>query len=194
MKSIHVTAFVLTLGAASCAHAPQPYTFTAQRAPDDIDVVVRTLEANGLVPASIERASGTVTTRWFDTGYRFREIDDFRDSDYETNIYLRYHVTLLRDGDKDTVMLHADVQRCSPDDSYVIPAGVVGSCQPMSIVFPTQQKQVDALGDRLRLALASRRAVRTALRGPQDGAGQDPLPALGTTRVVSSSDAPPPLR
>ena len=82
MKPIQATALMFTLGAVACGHAPTPYSFTATQAANDIDVVVRTLQANGLKPAQIDRQLGTVTTLWFDTGYQFRESDEFRDGAY----------------------------------------------------------------------------------------------------------------
>ena len=154
MKPIQATALMFTLGAVACGHAPTPYSFTATQAANDIDVVVRTLQANGLKPAQIDRQLGTVTTLWFDTGYQFRESDEFHNLDYFTDIFLRYRVSIQHEGGKDTVVLDTDVQLCSPTDSYVTIAGVNGSCQPMKILFPTQQKQVEELGNKLRLALA----------------------------------------
>jgi hypothetical protein len=137
----------------ACAHSPKPYAFTAAQTGDDVDIVVRTLAATGLKPAQIDRQRGTVTTQWFDTGYRFREIDDFRELDYDTDIFLRYRIAIQRAGAQETVVLETDVQRCSPTDSYVTNAGVTGSCQPMAFVFPTQQRQLEALGEKLRLEL-----------------------------------------
>jgi hypothetical protein len=40
------------------------------------------------------------------------------------------------------------------ETSVITSRGVDGSCLPMSVVFPTQQKQVDDLGSKLKLALA----------------------------------------
>ncbi len=148
----------LTLGLGACAHAPQPYSFTAAQTPNDLDVLARTLESNGYKLASVDRAQSTITTYWFDTGYHFREVDSFadRDRDLSTDIFLRYRVTIQRNGNQDNVVVATDVQRCSPQDSYVTAAGVTGTCQPLDKVFPSQQDQANALGDKLRQALASR--------------------------------------
>lgn len=161
MKAIAAAIGIVTLGAVGCAHGPEPYRFTAKPLANDLDVVVQTIKQSGLEPARIDRANDTVTTLWFDTGYRFREIDDFRNVDYPTDVYLRYRVSIERQGGEENVVLHPDVQRCAPTDSYVTAAGVVGSCQPMDRLFPAQQRQVDELGNRLRAALA--------------GAGTEPL-------------------
>jgi hypothetical protein len=156
MKTLYTTALVLSLGAAACAHAPEPYHFTATPAPNDLDVIARTLEANGQKIAQLDRALGTITTYWFDTGYRFRDADDFanHDRDLYTDIFLRYHVSVRHDGGQDTVVVATDVQRCSPLDAYVTATGVSGTCQPLDKVFPSQQQQVNALGEKLRQALA----------------------------------------
>jgi hypothetical protein len=153
MKPIPATVLILTLGTAACAHGPKPYSFTGDHAANDIDVVVRTLEANGLKPAQIDRRSETITTQWFDTGYRFRGSDDFHNFDYYTDVFLRYRVRIQRVAGTDRVVLDTDVQRCSPIDSYVTDSGVNGSCQPMKILFPSQQQLADELGEKLRLAL-----------------------------------------
>ena len=155
MKPIQATALILTLGAAACAHAPKPYSFTATQAANDVDVVVRTLQANGLKPSQIDRRAGTITTQWFDTGYQFRESDEFHNLDFSTDIFLRYRVSIQRADGKDTIVLDTDVQRCSPTDSYATNDGVNGYCQPMKVLFPTQQRQVEELADKLRVALGS---------------------------------------
>jgi len=141
------------LGIAACAHAPQPYVFSSEQGGGDIDVVVKTLRDNGLVPARIDRKLGTVTTYWFDTGYHFRESDILETIQYPTNVYLRYRIGLSRDNGKETVVVDTDVQRCAPLDSNITSTGVTGTCYPMTVLFPTQQKQADALGEKLREAL-----------------------------------------
>lgn len=154
MKSIHAAVLALACGTVACAHAPKPYTFTANQAGNDIDVVVQTLTASGLQPASIDRQHGAITTQWFDTGYRFRE-NDIASSVYEyTDIFLRHRISIQRANGKATVVLDTDVQRCSPTDSLVTATGVEGTCMPLAVLFPSQQKQIDKLGEKLRLALA----------------------------------------
>ncbi len=143
----------LALGIAACAHQPKPYVFDSEQATNDIDIVVKTLRESGLQPAQIDSVRGSVITYWFDTGYRFRESDILEPIQYPTNIFLRYRVGLRRDREKETIVLDTDVQRCAPLDSTITRDGVSGSCYPMTVLFPTQQRQVDALGERLRQAL-----------------------------------------
>jgi hypothetical protein len=156
MKANHVSPILLSTGLAvglvACAHSPQPYSFAANDN-GNVDLVVRTLQSNGLRPAEIDRKQGTVTTYWFDTGYRFRETDILNPIQYPTNIFLRYRVSLKHDHGKSTVVLDTEVQRCAPLDATVTASGVQGSCEPMNGLFPAQQKQVDALGEKLREAL-----------------------------------------
>jgi hypothetical protein len=154
MKSIHWLAVILALGGSACAHDPAPYQFSIGQTKNPIDVMVRTLAANGLKAEVVDRAGGDIVTRWFDTGYRFREIDDFRPETYYTDIFLRYHVHLATVNGQQQVTLSADVQRCAPTDSIITSRGVEGSCQALSKIFPTQQKQEDELGAKLKLALA----------------------------------------
>jgi hypothetical protein len=157
MRFTYPAALAIALVGSACAHAPKPYTFTLEQPRDAVDVVVRTLAANGLKPAGVDRAKGTITTRWTDTGYRFRDIGDIDNGphvEYDTNVFLRYKVSLAGTNGQQTVTLDTDVQRCSPTDSVITDTGVSGSCLPMTIVFPTQQKQVEELGSKLKLALA----------------------------------------
>jgi len=157
MKRIHFLALALSLAGVSCAHEPKPYTFTLEQPRPPVEVVVQTLAANGFKDVAVDSSKGTVTTRWFDTGYRFREIGDVDNGphrEYYTDVFLRYRVSLLNENGHGKVTLETDVQRCSPTDSVVTAHGVDGSCLPMSVVFPTQQRQVDDLGSKLKLALA----------------------------------------
>jgi hypothetical protein len=173
MKPVHALVLVLASSLAACAHAPRNYSFNAAGSADDIDVIVKTLKQNGLQPAHVDRQAGTVLTQWFDTGYRFREIDDFTQIHYYTDVFLRYRVAVARSEGKESVVLTPEVQRCAPIDSRVTNDGVVGSCMPMTILFPTQQEQVDALGDKLKVAVG----------------GGGPLPGSGETTFLSSNHA-----
>jgi hypothetical protein len=164
MKTAYASSLLLSVGLAACAHAPEPYTFAAHQTGNDVDVVVRTLQSNGLKAADIDRKQGTVTTYWFDTGYHFRETDILNPVQYPTNIFLRYRVSLKQQNGKETVILDTDAQRCAPLDVTVTASGITGSCEPMTTVFPAQQKQVEALGEKLREALRGT-AEPTAARG-----------------------------
>jgi hypothetical protein len=157
MKRIHPMAIVVALTGVACAHSPKPYTFTLEQPRNPVNVVVQTLAANGFKEVAVDPAKNTVTTRWFDTGYRFREISEIDNGpyrEYYTDVFLRYRISLMNQNGKETVVLETDVQRCAPTDSIITSRGVDGSCLPMSVVFPTQQKQVDDLGSKLKLALA----------------------------------------
>jgi hypothetical protein len=157
MKRIYPIAILVALTGVACAHSPKPYTFTLEQPSPPLDAVVKTLAANGFKQVAVDAAKSTITTRWFDTGYRFREISDVDNGpkrEYYTDIFLRYRISLLNENGHEKVTLETDVQRCSPTDSVITSQGVSGSCLPMTIVFPTQQKEVDDLGSKLKLALA----------------------------------------
>jgi hypothetical protein len=113
-------------------------------------------QANRARSGDIPDAIGIVARSpyWFDTGYHFRETDVLDPIQYPTNIFLRYRVSLKQENGKTTVVLDTDVQRCAPLDATVTASGVRGSCEPMTGIFPAQQKQVDALGEKLKEALA----------------------------------------
>ena len=157
MKRIYPVTIAVALAGVACAHTPKPYTFTYEQPRDAVDVVVKTLAANGFKDVAVDPAKNTVLTRWFDTGYRFREVNEIDNGpyrEYYTDVFLRYKISLMNKNGQRTVVLETDVQRCAPTDSVVTSRGVDGTCLPMSVVFPTQQKQVDDLGHKLRQALA----------------------------------------
>jgi len=159
MKIPPLMFLVLGLAETACAHAPQAYSFTIDRPQGDLDTVARILTQNGLAPTSVDRQGGIITTRWVDTGYRFREsneIDDGPYREYETNVFLRYRVSIQGTNGKDIIVLETDVQRCSAIDSVITAEGVSGTCRPMSVLFPAQQEQTAQLGEKLRLGLAAK--------------------------------------
>lgn len=152
-----ITSLALTLAGVGCAHQPRPYSFTVGERKEAIDVVVKTLASNGLSNVDVDRSNGIVTTRWFDTGYRFREISEVDNGplrEYPTNVFLRYRVSVGQQAGQQTVTLQTDAQRCSPVDAIVTSKGVEGSCVPMSVLMPSHQKEADELGAKLRAALS----------------------------------------
>jgi hypothetical protein len=157
MKRIYPIAIAVALTGVACAHSPKPYTFTLEQPRAPVDVVVQTLAANGFKEVVVDSAKNTVTTRWFDTGYRYRatnEINNGPTRRYYTDVFLRYKISLTNENGHEKVILETDVQRCAPTDAVVTSKGVDGTCLPMTVVFPTQQKDIDDLGSKLKLALA----------------------------------------
>jgi hypothetical protein len=156
MTRIYVLITALALGGVACAHQPRSYSFAVNQPKEAIDVLVKTLASNGLSKVDVDRDKGTVTTRWFDTGYKFRELsetDDGPNREYSTDVFLRYRISVGQQAGRQTVTLQTDVQRCSPLDAVITPTGVEGSCVPMSVLLPSHQKQSDALGAKLQSAL-----------------------------------------
>jgi hypothetical protein len=156
MKPIYPFAIALVLAGSACAHRPQSDSFTVAQSRNAVDVLLQTLAANGLKAVTVDRAHGTITTQWFDAGYRFRATNAINDGPtrkYDTDIFLRYRVSLVSQNGQQTVRLDTDVQRCSPSDSVITSKGVVGTCLPLGVLFPTQQKQADELGTKLKVAL-----------------------------------------
>ena len=92
-RTICTTSLMVAL--CGCAHAPQSYTFTASGPHDGaMNAVAATLKKQGIEPGVIDYRAGTITSRWFDTGYRFREIDDNRPLNFYTDIFLRHHISV----------------------------------------------------------------------------------------------------
>jgi hypothetical protein len=157
MKRIHTIAIAVALSSVACAHSPEPYSFTLEQPRNALNVVVQTLVANGFKDVAVDTAKNTVTTGWFDTGYRFRATSDINNGPtrkYYTDVFLRHRISVMKENGHDRVTLETDVQRCAPSDSVATSKGVDGTCLPMTVVFPTQQMQVDDLGSKLKLALA----------------------------------------
>ena len=103
-----------------CAHAPQSYTFAASGPRDGaINAVAVTLKKQGIEPGVIDYRAGTITSRWFDTGYRFREIDDNRPLNYYTDIFLRHHILVSESSGTLNVAVKTDIQRCAPLDAVI---------------------------------------------------------------------------
>jgi hypothetical protein len=89
------------LSSVTCAHAPKPYTFAYEQPRNAVDVVVKTLAANGFKDVAVDPAKNTVMTRWFDTGYRFREVNEIDNGpyrEYYTDVFLRYRISLMKKG------------------------------------------------------------------------------------------------
>ena len=146
----------LTAALCGCAHAPQSYTFTASGPRDGaINAVAATLKKQGIEPGVIDYRAGTITSRWFDTGYRFREIDDNRPLNYYTDIFLRHHILVSESSGTLNVAVKTDVQRCAPLDAVITATEVEGSCQPMDFLFPTQQREIERLGKQLQEAVSA---------------------------------------
>lgn len=150
--------FALSGVLASCAHATKDQSFSVspEATPSQaIDRVLETLAHKRLAAGTVDRSKGTVTTRWFDTGYRFREIDDDRPVDYYTDVFLRHRISLVRSGGKLDVTVSTDVQRCAPLDAVITATEVQGTCRRMDAVFPTQQRNIDRFVEDLRKAISN---------------------------------------
>ena len=139
-----------------CAQAPQSYTFAASGPRDGaINAVAVTLKKQGIEPGVIDYRAGTITSRWFDTGYRFREIDDNRPLNFYTDIFLRHHISVSESSGTLNVAVKTDIQRCAPLDAVITTTDVEGSCQPMDFLFPTQQREIERLGKQLQEAVSA---------------------------------------
>jgi hypothetical protein len=148
-RSVWIAAVVMS----GCAHAPRSYVFSTPRATGQaLDVLAQSLVKGGHRISRIDRQSAEIITYWEDTGYRFRETDDLED---ETNVFLRFHVTMSDVGAERRVTVRADAERCVPYRAVATSSQVVSTCLDMQGTLPTQQRVLDALGARLSAALSS---------------------------------------
>ncbi len=157
MFGIAVGVATFAFSSLACAHQ-QPLAFTVGQRSDTMAVVGSTLAGEGLTTAAVDRRKGTITTQWFDTGYRFRDvsaIDDVVGPRGETDVFLRYRISVNEEAGQQIVTVEPEVQRCEPQDAVITSDGVRGTCLPMSEPLSPQRKQAEQLMSKLRTALSA---------------------------------------
>jgi hypothetical protein len=163
MKIQHASILALFLGASACGHTPRAYTFeAAQPAGQALDLLARSLQADGHKISRVDQKQGEIVTYWEDTRYRWRETEDL---EHDTTIFLRYHVRVSPTDQARRVSVTADVQRCAEDSAVISPYEVIGTCLKMDVLLPSHQQALDKLGQQLSGALASSRPTPAAQPG-----------------------------
>lgn len=139
-----------TLALVACASAEKPYHFVTPHAKDAIDVVARTLAAQGQVPLTIDPKTGIVVTHWEDTGFHYGYIGHHQTA----TLIRRYTVTLARGEHGDAVSVRQDTRRCAVNDYSISGPHVWGTCETMERIVDSQNAELRALGKKLEAALA----------------------------------------
>ena len=144
MKSARLAAS-LVVALVACVSPQTPVTFLTPTMPARaLDTVVRTLAAEGQSPASVDRQANVVQTEWQNTGFGYGQVQGVN-----ATIVRRYTVTLALWEAGTNVTVRMDAKRC--------PAGDLrATCEEASGIPGSMQKDLDALGAKLRAALAAR--------------------------------------
>ena len=142
-------ALLASLVLASACGAPQtPVTFATSTKPDaGLDVVSRTLAAEGQGSPSVDRQAGIARTDWQDTGFLFGDVNG-----KSASIVRRFTVVLAPTANGANVTVRIDAKRCAQGHFAIKGEEVRGQCEEMSVVPTHFQEEVDALGEKLRNA------------------------------------------
>jgi len=138
---------------AACAEVQLPVRFAlapAQAGPAAVDNLVRALAASGITPATVDRQTGIVQTEWQDTNFMYGQVQD-----QTATIVRRYTITLAPAGSGLEVLVRMDTQRCAQGTFSSGPNGFHGTCVQMDGVVAQHQKDLNALGAKLKQALGA---------------------------------------
>jgi hypothetical protein len=152
----------LALGAVACAGKPlQPYLFDGSLPQEKATAALaRALEEVGRPLALVDPRAGVIVTSWADSGYRFHESPVFPDDlngAVEKYVFRRYRLAVLpgQAGTSTRIRLQAEVKRCLPPVS-VVNEQLVGQCEDAPVGFRSLQRDMDSLGQRLRVLAVER--------------------------------------
>jgi len=150
----------LALGTA-CGSTQKPVTFLTSASVDSgIDIVSRTLAAEGHSATSTDRQTGIILTEWQDTGYGY----GFVHQNQPANIVRRYVVILAPSGNGANVTVRIDTKRCAQGWSSMAGVDRQGPwivnlpgqyCEESPMIPGSFQEDIDALAGKIQQALAT---------------------------------------
>jgi hypothetical protein len=144
---------LLILVLAGCTTPQRPFQFTLPPTSDDpVDLVAMALSGNGFTPASVERETGSISTRWEDTGTAGDQLKGA-----PATIVRRFTIVVLKGAAGLSVSLRADAQRCQKGTFTIGRHDVEGTCEPLAGAVGTLQEEVDRMGASLQRALTTPR-------------------------------------
>jgi hypothetical protein len=150
-KTFALLALVLVPLSLACGAPQKPATFvTSAPLEGGIDVVSRTLAANGFLSPGVDRQSGIVTTEWKDTGFMYGQVQGST-----ATVVRRFVVVLAPASQGTTVTVRVDAKRCTQQGFVIENAEVHGRCEEMSLIPEKFQLEVDALAAKVQQALAT---------------------------------------
>jgi len=139
----------------ACGAPQKPATFVTSATPESgIDVVSRTLAANGHTSPTVDRQAGIVTTEWKDTGFLFGQVQGGT-----ATIVRRFTVVLAPSGQGANVTVRMDAKRCAQQGFVVEGVELRGHCEEAAMIPEKFQLEVDALAAKVQEALSTAPAV-----------------------------------
>ena len=142
---------VLSGIAVACGVPQKPANFvTSANLETGVDVVSRTLAANGHTSPAVDRKTGIVSTEWKDTGFLYGRVQGG-----PATIVRRFTVVVAPAGQGSSVTVRMDAKRCAQRGFVVEGLELHGHCEEAAMIPETFQGEVDALAAKVQQALAS---------------------------------------
>lgn len=139
-----------SVSATGCAEPQRPYQFqTAPMAREPIEALATALAQAGQPPVTVDPQTGSVHTRWVDTGLHLGQVQS-----QDATVVRRYSATLARGSFGNEVTLRADEQRCVIRDFTLTEIDVQGKCVPVERLPPAHQTELLHLGQRIQQAMS----------------------------------------
>ena len=136
----------LLCGLADCAQTQQPFVFSAApMAREPIEALADAFTKHKLVPVLVDAQTGTVQSRWEETGVKAEPIKG-----QETVIVRRYTARLERVMIGSEITLSAQTQRCVVLHFELTERYVQGECEPMPLLIAQHQRELNELGLKLQ--------------------------------------------
>lgn len=146
IRSLCLSGALALLG---CAQPQKPYFFSSPPlARDPIEALAAAMTNNGLMPVVVDPTTGTVQTRWEDTGLRNGIVKE-----KPATILRRYTVTLAHSPGGNDVTVRANAQRCVVGSFTLGEFDVQGTCEPMDRLLQQHMDDLYRLGSRLAQAM-----------------------------------------
>ena len=152
-SALVVLASLALASVAGCGSPQRAVTFaTAAKVETGLDVVSRTLAAEGHGSPAVDRQAGIAHTEWKDTGFLYGQVQGTTAS-----IVRRFTVVLAPSAEGANVTVRIDAKRCAQGGFSIEGSEVRGPCEEMSVIPERFQDEIDSLGAKLQNALASAR-------------------------------------
>lgn len=152
-RSFGVTALGAGLGVLlglGCAEPQRPYQFQVlPMAREPIEALATALSQAGQSPVTVDPQTGSVMTRWVDTGLRLGQVQS-----QDATVVRRYRAVLFHGAFGNEVTLHADEQRCVLREFTLTEIDVQGKCVPVERIPAAHQTELIHLGQRVQQAMS----------------------------------------
>jgi hypothetical protein len=145
---------LLPLVLLACGSPQRPATFiTSAKVDSGVDIVGRTLAAEGHNPTNVDRQMGLVVTEWKDTGFLFGQTQSSPST--PATIVRRFTIILAPSGQGANVTVRMDAKRCTQGAFKTDGKEVEGSCEELTVLPGSFQEEIDKLGAKVQKALGA---------------------------------------